>query len=114
MVEHHFVCNGCNFILKDSDTKKEHICPKCGEEMRWNLAGFMSSNSGDFYHESRSMGCSAKQIKEMREAYPNSEYKKKGKNYVLVTRSASEMDKRLKERNMVKYTGKDLQNSNEI
>ena len=112
--EHTFTCDYCELNIFDSDTKKVHYCPECGGEMRWNMTSFMSSSGGDFYHESRSMGCSAKQVNDMRKAYPGAEYKKKGKSYVLVTRSAGEMDKRLQERNMVKYTKKDLQNANEI
>ena len=81
----------------------------CGGEIK---AGYPKSNrikyNGSFYHESRSMGCSPKQVEAMQKAYPGSEYKKKGKSYVLVTRSAGEMDRRLAERGMVNYTKNDM------
>jgi protein-arginine kinase activator protein McsA len=99
---HYFTCENCNKTITDTSTKGTHYCPVCHKPMRWNMDGFMSGKRGDFYHESKSMGCSAKQVDEMRKLYPGSEYKKRGKNYVLVTRSVKEMDRRLKERGMVR------------
>lgn len=113
MVIHTFVCDACNESLTDTTSKGIHYCPKCKEPMRWKMDGFMSGG-GNFYHESKSMGCTENQIADLRKRFPGSEYKKKGKGYVLVTRSAREMDKRLKERGMVKFTNKDMVNDGNI
>lgn len=102
MANHRFVCDKCNEEVFDTNSAIVHKCSICGDDMRWDLSPSFRSK-GDFYHESRSMGCPAGQVDEMRKKFPGSEYKKRGQSYVLVTRSVKEMDKRLSERGMVRF-----------
>lgn len=37
MITHNFVCDECNIIVQDTDTKCVHKCPLCNNNMRWDL-----------------------------------------------------------------------------
>ena len=39
MIIHEFICDDCDIIVKDTNTKCVHKCPECDKEMRWNLTG---------------------------------------------------------------------------
>lgn len=72
MVTHDFICPGCDTVGHDTDTKKIHICPLCGEEMFWDLNG-IGIAAGDYYHESHSLALHPSQIPEHRKLFPSVE-----------------------------------------
>jgi hypothetical protein len=113
LVTHRFVCDICNEEVFDTNTIVIHKCSICGKDMRWDLSPSTTSR-GDFYHESMSLGCRPGQLAEMQKTHPGAEFKPKGKGYVMVTRSVKELDQRLKERGMVKFTKNDLKQAGTI
>jgi len=37
MKVHNFICDDCNVMVMDTDTKVIHECPYCGKDMRWAI-----------------------------------------------------------------------------
>jgi ssDNA-binding Zn-finger/Zn-ribbon topoisomerase 1 len=69
MVVHKFVCGSCGSVVKDTNTKYVHKCPKCGADMRWDLGGNVSGR-GDYEHISDSLAIHPDQIPEHRQKFP--------------------------------------------
>ncbi len=70
MIVHEFICDGCRVMVEDSNTKGVHVCPKCGEEMRWDLRG-IGIAQGDYNHVSDSLAIDPSQIPEHRANFPD-------------------------------------------
>lgn len=73
MATHRFVCDKCNVHVEDTSTKGIHKCPKCGEDMYWDLKGL--AIHGNYQHpvHSDSLAIMPSQIKEHKELFPNIE-----------------------------------------
>ncbi len=72
MVTHTFICAKCDQSIDDTQAQKEHFCPKCGEDMAWDLSGIGISD-GDYHHVSDSLAIHPDQIPEHRELFPDIE-----------------------------------------
>ena len=70
MVTHRFICDGCGYVVEDTNTKGVHKCPECGFEMRWDLGGNVSGR-GDYEHISESLAIHPDLIPEHREKFPS-------------------------------------------
>jgi predicted ATP-dependent serine protease len=70
MITHAFVCDDCNIEVTDIDTRKVHICPQCGCDMRWNLVG-NASVCGDYEHISESLAIHPDQTMEHKIKFPD-------------------------------------------
>ena len=71
MVEHKFVCDACNILIKDSSTEV-HVCPQCGEDMRWDLHVAIHGNYKTPIH-SDSLAINPCQVAEHKKMFPNIE-----------------------------------------
>lgn len=68
-IVHDFVCDKCHVKLQDTNTKITHKCPKCGQDMRWNLTG-IGIAQGDYHHVSQSLAIHPDQAAEHRRNFP--------------------------------------------
>lgn len=78
MAMHEFVCEGCNYTVKDTCASYVHHCPLCGKGMRWDLIG-IGIPAGDYEHVSDSLAIHPEQIPEHRKLFPNVEVKPDGR-----------------------------------
>ena len=69
MVEHTFICDSCGCSVQDHTTKDVHRCPKCGIDMRWDLAK-LGVSDGDYEHISDSLAMNPEQIVEHHQRFP--------------------------------------------
>ena len=74
---HVFVCDDCGVEVQDTSTKEIHRCPKCGQDMRWDLGGNVSAG-GDYRHTSDSLAIHPDDIPEHRKLYPGIEVTSEG------------------------------------
>ena len=70
MVVHRFVCDNCGTVVKDTNTKCVHKCPKCGTDMHWDLGGNVSG-CGDYHHFSESLAIHPDLIPEHHQKFPS-------------------------------------------
>ena len=70
MVKHRFICDGCGYVVEDTNTKGVHKCPECGFEMRWDLGGNVSGG-GNYEHISESLAIHPDLIPEHRQKFPS-------------------------------------------
>lgn len=70
MITHDFICDGCGTVVQDTTTKIIHKCPKCGQDMRWDL-GSNHRSTGDYEHISESLAVSPSQRKEHAKQFPD-------------------------------------------
>ena len=70
MAIHTFVCDKCGEIVHDTNTKGIHKCPKCGEDMRWDLSG-IGIAAGNYNHISDSLAMHPSQIAEHKRLFPH-------------------------------------------
>ncbi len=70
MVLHEFVCDGCKIVETDTDTMSLHICPNCGEYMRWNTN---IATHGNYEHpiHSDALAITPDQVEEHKREFPN-------------------------------------------
>ncbi len=85
MAIHSFVCDGCNVVVEDTNTKGVHKCPECGGDMRWDLN---MSIHGNYKHpiHSDALAINPNQRAEHERLFPNIEIDKQNRpvfdNYV--------------------------------
>jgi len=109
MMRHTFVCDSCNIDRWDTDTKKVHICERCGEEMRWDLRG-NASGQGDYHHTSDSLAFHPDDIPEHRKLFPGVEVTPEGQPQFTSVKQQERYAERsagcYKKRQRIKYKGK--------
>ena len=73
MTIHYFVCDDCNITTEDSNTRGIHVCPKCDNDMRWDLKGI--AIHGNYKHpiHSDALAILPSQVSEHRKKFPNIE-----------------------------------------
>jgi len=74
---HTFICNKCGVGIQDDNTRGVHKCPKCGEDMRWDI-GKNASGRGDYHHTSDSLAIHPDDIPEHHKLYPDVEVTSEG------------------------------------
>lgn len=72
MITHTFICDKCDLIATDTDTKKIHVCENCGKDMRWDLNLAIHGNYEHPIH-SDTLAISPDQVEEHRKLFPNIE-----------------------------------------
>ncbi len=70
MIIHRFICDGCEIIVTDSNTKTIHKCPECNGGMRWILNFAIHGNYKHPIH-SDAMAISPDQRAEHEKLFPN-------------------------------------------
>ena len=70
MAIHYFVCDDCNEMVSDTDTKTIHKCPYCHKDMRWDLN---FATHGNYKHpvHSDSLAINPNQRAEHERLFPN-------------------------------------------
>lgn len=72
MAMHEFICDECDIVLKDNNTRGVHLCPRCNCGMRWNVCiGF----HGNYAHpvHSDALAINPEQAEEHKQKFPNIE-----------------------------------------
>lgn len=95
---HNFVCDDCMTLIQDEDTKCIHVCPDCGNDMRWDLNIGIHGNYRIPIH-SDSLAISPDQRAEHEQRYPYIELDKQNRP---IFDNFSAHEKYLKECNVVK------------
>ena len=93
MVIHNFICDTCGMVVEDINTNIVHICPVCGEEMRWDLDG-CGIASGDYEHISDSLAMHPTQIAEHNQKFPGIDVMPDGRpRFTSVKQQSDYLDK---------------------
>lgn len=70
MALHNFICDECNIIVQDANTKCIHKCPNCGKDLRWDLNIAIHGNYNHPIH-SDSLAINPNQVEEHKRLFPN-------------------------------------------
>jgi len=70
MALHNFICDDCNIVIEDSNTKTIHRCPKCGKDLRWDCNIAIHGNYKHPIH-SDALAISPTQRAEHEKRFPN-------------------------------------------
>lgn len=70
MVLHKFKCGECEVTVEDTDTRKIHMCPMCGQEMSWDIRVAIHGNYKRPIH-SDSLAINPCQRAEHEKMFPN-------------------------------------------
>ena len=76
-MEHQFICDDCGVGVQDTNTKGIHHCPKCGQDMRWDIKD-IGIPDGDYHHTSDSLAFHPDDIPEHRKLFPGIEVTPEG------------------------------------
>lgn len=70
MITHTFICDDCGTVVRDTTTKIIHKCPKCGQDMRWDVNVAIHGNYAHPIH-SDSLAINPSQRAEHERLFPN-------------------------------------------
>jgi len=72
MAGHRFICDRDGTVVTDTTCMGDHPCPKCSEEMRWDIrnGGFAIGGGGDYHHTSDTLAIHPSDIPEHRKLFP--------------------------------------------